>query len=322
VAAERAIGVDVGGTKIAAGVIDREGRIERRVERPTPTEAQEELLAVLDGIVDELLGEDVAALGFGIPSTIDQRTGRAISSAHIPLADLDFRDRMHERFSLPVRIDNDGNAAAIAEWRIGAGHGSRDMIMLTLGTGIGGGLILDGAPYRGFVGAGAELGHMVLQYGGEPCSGNCSGHGHFEQLASGGAADRAAKEILGRGTTGRELVGAAREGNPEALEAIREIGRRLGAGFGSLVNIFNPELIVLGGGFSQARDLFLEPALEVLAQDALPPGRDLVRVVPALLGPDAGLVGAGFVGFEALEVADGRAGQSGTASRRRRKRAP
>jgi glucokinase len=322
VAEERAIGVDVGGTKIAAGVIDPHGVIERRVERPTPTASQKELLATLDGIVDDLLGDGVAALGFGLCSTIDQRTGRVVSSAHIPLADLDFRDRMHERFSLPVAIDNDGNAAAIAEWRIGAGRGARDMIMLTFGTGIGGGLILDGKPYRGSVGAGAELGHMVLQYGGEPCGGACSGHGHFEQLASGGAADRAAEEILGADMTGRELVGAAREGKPEAVEAILEIGRRIGAGIGSLVNIFNPELVVLGGGFSQARDLFLGPALETMAQEALAPGRDLVRVVPALLGPDAGLVGAGFVGFEALEAADGRAGQAGTAFKRRRKRAP
>lgn len=299
-AAERAIGVDVGGTKIAAGVIDREGHIERRVERPTPTESQDDLLALLDEIVEGLLGEGVAAIGFGVPSTIDQRTGLAVSSVHIPLEHMDLRGRMHERFELPVGIDNDGNAAAIAEWRIGAGHGVSNMIMLTLGTGIGGGLILDGKPYRGFVGAGAELGHMVLMYGGERCDGNCTGHGHFEQLASGGAADRAAKEILGADKTGRELVGAAREGNQEALEAIQEIGRRLGAGIGSLVNIFNPEVVVLGGGFSQARDLFLGPALEELKVEALPPGRDLVRVVPALLGPDAGLVGAGFVGFEAL----------------------
>ncbi|MEP6909100.1 MAG: ROK family protein [Actinomycetota bacterium] len=299
--ADLGIGVDVGGTKIAAGVIDRQGRIEKRVERPTPRESEDVLLATLDAMVEELLDDEVASIGFGLPSTIDQRTGHAVSSVHIPLADLDIRTRMSERFSLPVGIDNDANAAGIAEWRVGAGRGSDHMIMLTLGTGIGGGLILDGKPYRGSVGAGAELGHMVLLYGGEPCGGNCTGHGHFEQLTSGGAADRAAERVLGEGMTGRELVGAAREGNPEAVEAIREIGRRLGTGIGSLVNIFNPELVVLGGGFSQARDLFLEPALEAMKQEALEPGRDLVRVVPALLGPDAGLVGAGFVGFEALD---------------------
>jgi glucokinase len=272
-------------------------------------------------VVASLLVDDVAAIGFGLPSTIDQLSGRVVGSVHIPIEDLDFRDRMAGTVSVPVALDNDANSAAIAEWMVGAGRGARHMIMLTLGTGVGGGLILDGKPYRGFVGAGAELGHFVLEYGGEPCGGNCTGHGHFEQLASGRAADRAAERILGAGASGRELVEAAREGHAEALEAIVEIGKRIGAGIGSLVNIFNPEVVVLGGGFSQARDLFLEPALETMREEALPPGRDLVRVVPALLGPDAGLVGAGFVGFEAAD-ASGRAGEAGAASKRRRKRAP
>lgn len=299
--AELAIGIDVGGTKIAAGVIDRKGAILRRIERPTPTESQGELLASFDEVVSALMVDGVGAVGFGLPSTIDQRAGRVVGSVNVPLADFDFRDRMAERFAVPIALDNDGNVAAIAEWKIGAGRDATHMIMLTLGTGIGSGLILDGKPYRGSVGAGAEIGHMVLQYGGERCSGiNCTGHGHFEQLCSGRAADRVAVGILGDEATGRELVGAAREGNADALEAVREFGRRLGAGLGSLVNIFNPEVIVIGGGFSQARDLFLEPALETMKVEALPPGRDLVRVVPALLGPDAGLVGAGFVGFEAL----------------------
>ena len=294
-----AIGVDVGGTKIAAGVVDRTGRILSRVERPTP-KVKEEFLALLDRMVDGLREEGVGAVGFGMPSTIDQRSGRVVNSVHVPLGDFDFRSRMAEQIGLPVALDNDGNCAAIAEWKAGAGDGSSDMVMLTLGTGVGGGLILGGKPYRGFVGAGAEIGHMVIEYGGEPCVGNCTGHGHLEQVASGGAADRLAAKILGPGMTGRELVGAAREGNEEALEAIVGIGRRLGAAIGSLVNIFEPEVVVIGGGFSQARDLFLEPALESMREEALPPGRDLVRVVPALLGPDAGLVGAGFVGFEAL----------------------
>ena len=298
--ADLAIGVDVGGTKIAAGVVDPEGRILKRVERPTPTAGQDELLALLDEVVEALRDDGVAAVGFGMPSTIDQRSGRIVNSVHVPLGDFDFRARMAERLQLPVALDNDANAAAIAEWKVGAGHGARDMIMLTLGTGVGGGLILDGKPYRGSMGAGAEIGHMVLEYGGEPCVGNCTGHGHLEQVASGGAADRLAVKILGPSATGRELVGAAREGNAEALDAVVGIGRRLGAAMGSLVNIFNPEVIVIGGGFSQARDLFLEPALESMREEALPPGRDLVRVVPALLGPDAGLVGAGFVGFEAV----------------------
>jgi glucokinase len=322
VAAERTIGIDVGGTKMAGGVVDPDGRVERRIEWATPVGSQDEFLAGLDALVEELLADDVAALGIGIPTTIDQRTGQAVSSVHIPLHDLDFRDRMEKRFELPVGVDNDGNAAAIAEWRLGAGRGARDMVMLTLGTGIGGGLILDGKPYRGSVGAGAELGHLVLLYGGEPCGGSCDGHGHFEQLVSGRAADRMAEEILGPGSGAHDLSRAAREGNPDAADAMHEIGRRLGAGIGSLVNVFNPELVVIGGGFSDALDLLLEPAREVVAQEALRPGRDLVRIVPAELGPAAGLIGAGLIAFEALAEARGPAGQAGTASARRRKRAP
>jgi glucokinase len=301
VADARTIGVDVGGTKIAAGVVDHEGVIGQRLEHPTPTESQAELLATLDGMVEGLLGDEVVAIGFGLPSTIDQRSGRAISSVHIPLADLDFRERMRERFARPVGIDNDANAATLAEWRIGAGRGTRHMVMLTLGTGVGGGLVLDGKMYRGAVGAAAELGHMVLAYGGDPCGGTCQGHGHFEQFASGRAADRAAREILGESSTARDLVAAARDGNDAALEAMHEIGRRLGAGIGSLVNVFDPELVVIGGGFSSALDLLLDSAREVVAQEALAPGRDLVRIVPAELGPDAGLIGAGLVGLEALD---------------------
>jgi glucokinase len=301
VADARTIGVDVGGTKIAAGVVDHEGVIGQRLEHPTPTESQAELLATLDGMVEGLLGDEVVAIGFGLPSTIDQRSGRAISSVHIPLADLDFRERMRERFARPVGIDNDANAATLAEWRIGAGRGTRHMVMLTLGTGVGGGLVLDGKMYRGAVGAAAELGHMVLAYGGDPCGGTCQGHGHFEQFASGRAADRSAREILGESSTARDLVAAARDGNDAALEAMHEIGRRLGAGIGSLVNVFDPELVVIGGGFSSALDLLLDSAREVVAQEALSPGRDLVRIVPAELGPDAGLIGAGLVGLEALD---------------------
>jgi glucokinase len=271
------------------------------MEHETPVGSQDELLDALAETVESLLTADVAAVGFGLPSRIDQRSGRVIGSVHIPLEGIDFRDHMSERFSLPVAIDNDANAAAIAEWKVGAGRGTRNLVLLTLGTGIGGGLILDGKPYRGSTGAGAELGHFVLDYGGEPCGDGCTGHGHFEVLASGSAADELAVSIFGPGKTGRDLVAAGREGRPEALEALREIGRRLGAGLGSFVNIFEPELIVLGGGLGKELDLFLDAALETMREEALPPGRDAVRVVPAELGTDAGVVGAAFVGLEALE---------------------
>jgi glucokinase len=298
----RALGVDVGGTKILAGVVDREGGVERREGRPTPQSSQEDLLAELDAVVERLLGDDVAALGFGLPSTIDQARGRAVASVHIPLEEMDFRDRMAERFGLPVGIDNDANAAAIAEWRLGAARGASYVVMLTLGTGIGGGLILDGRPYRGWSGAAAELGHMVLDYGGAPCGQGCIGHGHFEALAAGKVADEAARRRFGLEANARRLVAEARAGHQAARDDLAEIGRRLGAGLGSLVNIFDPEVIVLGGGFAEADEFVLGPARETLAVEALAPGRDHVRIEWAQLGPDAGMIGSALVGFEALDA--------------------
>ncbi len=300
--ASSAIGVDLGGTKILAGVVERDGVVQRRESRPTPVSSQAELLAALDEVVEELLDDDVAALGFGIPSTIDQRSGRAVASVHIPLADLDFRDRMADRFGLPVGIDNDANAAAIGEWRLGAGRGASNIVLLTLGTGVGGGLILDGRPFRGSIGAGAELGHMVLDYGGDACGGSCTGHGHFEAFAAGSSADQAAVERFGTGADARKLVSAAEGGDQGAIDDLAELGHRLGAGIASLVNIFNPELVIVGGGFAEAGDLIFAPAKETLAVEGLRPARDLVRIVPAELGPEAGMVGAALVGFEALDA--------------------
>jgi len=298
------IGVDLGGTKIASGVVDRDGTVQERRERPTPVSSEAALLEGLDEVVEDLLDDGIGAIGFGIPSRIDQRSGRSLSSTNIPLAGVDFRDRMADRFGLPVGIDNDANAATIAEWRFGAGRGVRHMVMLTLGTGVGGGLILDGRPYRGSIGAGAELGHMVIDFDGPHCQGSCRGHGHLEVLASGTAGTAAAKAVLGAQATARDLVERAREGDASARGALAEIGRRLGAGLVTIINVFDPELIVVGGGFAAgAGDLVLQPAREFAVAESLFPLNELLRIVPAELGPEAGLVGAGLVAFEALDPA-------------------
>jgi glucokinase len=300
--ADRVIGVDLGGTKIAAGVLDRQGTIVSRLEEPTPTESQSALVEGLVGAIESLAAEGVGAIGVGVPSTVDQQTGRAVSSVNIPLQDVPLRGLLSERFGLPCGIDNDANAAAIAEWQVGAGRGTRHMIMLTLGTGVGGGLILDGRPFRGSVGAAAELGHIVIEHDGRPCQGTCTGQGHLEAYATGVAARGDAVAGFGAGTDTHDLIERAQAGDERALEILRQIGRRLGSALGSFVNVFNPEAIVIGGGWGEAADEFLlGPAREVMKREALQPGRDLVRVVPAELGPDAGLVGAGFVAFEALD---------------------
>ena len=296
----RVIGVDVGGTKTLFAVVTSEGAIEARLERHTVVSSQDALLTELDDGVEELrtAHPDTSALGFGIPSRVDQRTGRAVASVNVPLTDVDFRDRMRERHGLPVAIDNDGNAAAIAEWRIGAARGASNVVMLTLGTGIGGGLILGGRPYRGATGSGAELGHVVIEFDGPLCG--CGGRGHLEAVASGKAAGQVAQKLYGPETSGQDLVRRAESGEDDAVEAMAAIGRRLGAAIATFVNIFEPEIVVIGGGFGRASELMLEPARGVLARDGLAPGRDSLRIVEAQLGSDAGVIGAGMIAFEAL----------------------
>ena len=301
VEATHVIGVDLGGTKILAGLVDREGRITRETQLPTPTSSTGDLIDGLEKTVAGLIEPGVGAIGFGIPGTIDQTRGRVEVTVNLPLVEFDFRDWMQRRFNLPVGIDNDANAATHAEWAFGAGRGTRHMVMLTLGTGIGGGLILDGKPYRGAVGAAAELGHIVVQHDGPRCQGFCTGRGHLESLASGTAGGKAARELFGEAANAHDLVQKAQAGDEGALAALAEIGQFLGSGIGSLVNIFNPELVVIGGGFAAAGDLLLDPARERVHREALEPARDLVRIVPSMLGPEAGLVGAGLVAFEALD---------------------
>jgi glucokinase len=293
------IGVDVGGTKIAVGVVDRTGAVRERRSRPTPTGSQAALLEALDDAIRELVDSDVAAIGLAVPSRIDRLTGRALGSVNIRLEDVDLDDRFRERFGLPVGVENDANAAAFAEWRFGAGAGTRSMVMLTLGTGVGGGVVLDGALYRGW----AEVGHMVIDHDGPPCQGTCTGRGHLEAFASGHAATEAARAAFGPTADSRALVRLAEEGDERALAILNEIGRKLGSGIGTLVNLFDPEVVVVGGGFSAAGEFILEPAREVMRREALAPANERLRVVRATLGNAAGLVGAGLVGFEALAAA-------------------
>jgi glucokinase len=301
VAATSVIGVDVGGTKILAGVVDRDGSVLESREGRTPS-SQAELLRALEGAVRDLLADGAAAVGFGLASRIDQSSGTALASTNIPLTGVPFRDWMSGRLGLPVTIDNDANAAAFAEWAVGVGRGTQDLVMLTLGTGIGGGVIVGGRPFRGSTGAGVELGHIVIDEGGPACQGTCTGRGHLEAVASGGAADRVARELFGPGADARDLLARARSGDERALAAVVQMGRFVGAAVASLVNIFEPELVVLGGGFAAgAADLLLPPVREVVARDGLEPGRDRVRIEPAQLGVQAGVVGAGLLAVEAVE---------------------
>jgi glucokinase len=304
VQASHAIGVDLGGTKILAGVVNRDGSIVRRHERSTPQDSQEHVLEELEAAVAELLDDSVGAVGFGVPSPIDQERGLVVRCVNVPLENAPLRERMHERFELPVGLDNDANAAAIGEWRAGAGRDEDDLVMLTLGTGVGGGVISGGKPFRGRNGAGVELGHVVIVHDGRPCQGACTGRGHLETYVSGSAATAAAREKFGPSADAHRLVRLANEGDAQAKELLEEVARHLGSGIGAFVNIFGPQLVLLGGGFGVAAyDYLRGPAEEVMRREALEPMRSAVRIARAELGTAAGLIGAAFVGFEALDAA-------------------
>jgi glucokinase len=313
----RTIGVDMGGTKLLAGAVDSGLSVHHRAQRSLNRLDQSYLLDVVVDAVEETreaAGADVAAVGFGIPSLIDQRSGNAVIAVNLPLKNIQFGDVMTERLGLPVFVDNDANLAALAEHRAGAAQGCSEAVVLTIGTGIGSGLILRDELYRGAVGAGAELGHSVIDLNGPPCQGNCPNHGCIESLASGTALAREALRIaheqptsgLGRALrAGRELEGPlvtelAHDGDAAAIEAIELIGTRLGVAIASFVNIFNPQVVIIGGGVMGAGELLLNSARAEMLRRALPPSRDIVEIVPAAFGVEAGMIGAAALAFDGL----------------------
>jgi glucokinase len=287
--AKRVIGVDLGGTKILAGLIE-DGRVLAHVERPTPTTSQEALLDGLAAAVRELPLDGVAAVGFGIPSRVDHRRGIALGSVNTPLRDVPFEAEMNARIGLPVAVENDATCAAYAEYAHGIGSGTVDFMMLTLGTGVGGGIVTGGALYRAWT----ELGHMVIVADGEPCAGACSGRGHVEAYCSGTAANRVAREVLGPDGTARDLL-------DQRHPAVAEIGHHLGVAIGSLINVFGPERVAIGGGFGVAAfDQLMPAARTAVLREALAPAGQDVEIELAQLGAEAGLIGAGLVALEAI----------------------
>lgn len=330
------IGVDLGGTKLLAGVVDADLQVHHRVMRRS---SGGDLAAVLDRIVDgvqeaiEHAPGEVLGVGFGIPSLIDRARGLAVSTVHLPMVDLPFGDIMAERLGLPVFVDNDANVAMLVEHRHGAAAGTRHAVLLTIGTGVGSGIIVHGELVRGAVGAAGELGHMIIDSGGPPCHGNCPSHGCLEALVSGSALARMGREtartdpqgaIARALATGRPLTGAlitelAHDGDAGARSCLHAAGESLGVGITNIVNIFNPEVVVIGGGVIAAGELLLGPARAVVAARALAPSKDIVRIVPARFGAESGMLGAALLAQEAT-----REPQAPTApdQRRRARRDP
>jgi glucokinase len=296
------LGIDVGGTKVEiASVVD--GRTHDPMTAPTELGDSAALIEGLDALAREVIERDgrPEAVGVGVPSQIDFATGTVIASVNIPLEGVSLRDELERRFEVPVFVDNDANCAALAEAALVDDGPARYLVMLTLGTGVGGGVIIDGNIFRGATGLGAELGHMVIQADGPPCPGRtCNNRGCLEAYCSGKALELAA------GMKGRDVEEAARGGDPVAQQHLDDLGRWLGVGISNLVNIFEPQHIVIGGGLgASASDLFMKTAVEEARSRALPAGFERLTVSLAKGGPDAGVIGAGMLAAKELTLASG-----------------
>lgn len=317
-----AIGLDVGGTRIAAGLVERKGRIVRESKNLTPKGAGP--FAIVDAVVAAVAEvsqgthpSEIAGIGIGLPAQIDFTRQTVEFCTNLPLAGVDMRGLVGSRTKFPVTIDNDGHTAALGESRFGAAKGLKDFVMVTLGTGVGGGIFVGGRPYRGFRGFGGEIGHIVVDLDGPPCP--CGGTGHLETFAARPAIVREAQEAVkgfrGAGIrrlasdvpekiTAEVVIQAAREGDEAAIEIMSRVGDVLGVALVGCVNMLNPQAIVVGGGIGESCALVSERAAARIQAEALAGRRD-VRVLPAELGNDAGLVGAAALAFDEHDSRDG-----------------
>jgi glucokinase len=309
-----AIGIDVGGTKINAFRVARDGTIVERSSTPTPADDEAATLSTMVELAIPLKTDDVIAIGVGAAGMIDATEGVLRYAPNLAWRDLPIAERMRAALDLPCQVDNDASMAAYGEFRFGAGRGYRHLLLVTVGTGIGGGIISDGRLFRGANGFASEIGHVIVEPGGPLCG--CGNRGCWEQVAAGRAIDRMGREeareqkhsILRRlaggdpdKVTGKLVTEAARQGDDAAKGILAEAGRRLGEGIAGLVNVLDPQIVVVGGGAIVAGDLLLEPA-RISFHEAVeaPEHRPRVPIVPAQLGNDAGAVGAATLALEEL----------------------
>ncbi len=304
------IGVDIGGTKIAAGVVSPSGQILARTRRETPaTDVRQIEAAVVDAVRELLAEHEVAGLGVAAAGLVDSTRSVMRFSPNLAWRDEPLREDLQRALGLPVLVENDANAAAWGEFRHGAGRDVDDMVLITVGTGLGGGIVLHGNMLRGANGMAAEIGHMRVVPRGHRCG--CGNRGCWEQYASGSALVREARELarlqalhaarlleLSGGdpdaVTGPHVTTAAQEGDPAATELLADLGTWLGEGTASLAAVLDPALVVVGGGVIEAGDLLLEPTRQAFRRQLTARGhRPKPPIVPATLGNDAGMIGAG-----------------------------
>ncbi|EFL26809.1 MULTISPECIES: ROK family glucokinase [Streptomyces] len=302
------IGVDIGGTKIAAGVVDEEGSILETSKVSTPPTPEGVVDAIADAVRKVSTGHDVEAVGIGAAGYVDDKRATVLFAPNINWRHEALKDKVEQRVGLPVVVENDANAAAWGEYRFGAGAGHDDVVCITLGTGLGGGIIIGGKLHRGRFGVAAEFGHIRVVPDGLLCG--CGSQGCWEQYASGRALVRYAKQRaaatpenaeillgLGDGTAenieGKHISDAARQGDPVAIDSFRELARWAGAGLADLASLFDPSAFIVGGGVSDEGDLVLEPIRKSFRRWLVGnQWRPHAQVLAAQLGGKAGLVGA------------------------------
>jgi glucokinase len=303
------IGIDIGGTKVAAGVVDESGTVLATLRRRTPSRDPASVIDVVVEVVSQLrVDHEIEAVGIGAAGFVDAKRATMLFAANLAWRDAPIRDEISARLDVPVIVENDANAAAWGEYRFGAGEGQPDVVVLTIGTGIGGGLILNGALHRGRFGIAGEPGHVRVVPGGRLCG--CGNRGCFEQYCSGTALVRAAREVAQErpadairllelaggdvaGIDGPVVTKAAQEGDPAAVDCFQEIGRWLGQGMADIAALLDPGRYVIGGGVADAGELLLGVARDTYAAVLTGRGyRPLADVVPAGLGSLAGLIGA------------------------------
>lgn len=305
--------MDVGGTKIAAGLVTREGKLENEARYPTADRPEALLDGLAHAVEEAASGEQVGGVCLAVPGLLLAEESKVIFSPNLhAIEGLRLKDELQSRTGLAVTIENDANAAAWGEFVFGAGSEVDNLVFVTLGTGVGGGVIIDGELLRGTQGAGGELGHTTIHATGPRCG--CGNRGCFEIMASGTAIERRARELAGEkpdsrlgklisedpeGFSGEAVTELAEKGDALALAILRETGVWLGIGLAGFVNVFNPEVIAVGGGVAEAGDMILSPARREVHLRARSPSRDLVQIEPATLGPESGVLGAAALARDA-----------------------